>query len=89
MVGFLQVVIIAKMKNNSKCKSPGKILCDFKVLYDKPDAQVEVCRNCGKKVIYNRRDGRIDNDQYRRDHKRDILQSRGKDKRLFKKIYGK
>ena len=76
------------MKDQSKCTKPGHQLCDFKQIEDYPDAVVEVCINCGKKVIYNRRDGKIDEKQYLFDHKRDFLQRKGKDKKLFEKIYG-
>lgn len=60
------------MTDDSRC--PRVKYCDFLVLVDAEDAQVEVCKACGKKVIYNKRDGRIDNAKYLRDHYRDFMQ---------------
>jgi len=73
------------IKNRWKCKKG--FMCDFKVIGDYPDAQVEVCINCGKKLIYNRVRGKIDEVQYLEDHKRDFVQ-RSTNPKLYKRIYG-
>ena len=76
------------MRDNSKCSK--NFLCDFKSIGEHPDAYVEICTNCAKKVIYNKdENGRIDNAQYARDHIRDILQPFGSTAKLFEKIYGR
>lgn len=76
------------MKDDSKCLKIKAILCDFKRIGDYHDAIVEICTQCGKKVIYNKYNGRIDDAKYTRYHRRDILQPRGRDYKLFMKIYG-
>ncbi len=73
-------------KDRWKCKN--REMCDFKAIGNYPDAQTEVCRNCGKKIIYNRREnGKIDEVQYLADHKRDFIQKFTNPK-LYEKIYG-
>ena len=74
------------MIDDSKCRK--NIYCDFEVSRDLPDAQIEICINCGKKVIYNKRDNRVDNKKYLRDHIRHFVQPFGKTKRLFYRLYG-
>lgn len=75
------------MKDESKCSKD--LLCKFKVIRDLPDALIEVCVSCGKKVCYNKaKDGTVDNSKYLRDHLRDTLQPYGRTKELFYKIYG-
>lgn len=76
------------MRNDSKCRK--NIFCDFTLSRDLPDAQVEVCTKCGKKVVYFKdiRTGRIDNKKYLRDHIRDTVQPFGRTRKLFLMIYG-
>lgn len=90
------------MKDDSACRIA--ILCSFKVTGDHPDAQVEICTYCGKKVIYQKeitkfeqdengrtiieRGSRVDNAKYLRDHKRDFVQPHGRTRKLFLKLYG-
>lgn len=90
------------MRDDSHC--PKATLCDFKVIGDYPDAQVEICVRCGKKVVYNKeitefrgdengqtvvvRGTRTDNHKYLRDHARDFLQPHGKTRKLFLQVYG-
>ena len=75
------------MKDDSRC--PKRILCDFQVSRDLPDAQVEICLNCSKKVIYHKDgNGRVDNRKYLRDHIRQTVQPFGPTRRLFMEIYG-
>ena len=76
------------MKDQSSC--PVNFLCDFKPIGDHPDAHVERCVKCSKKVVYHKdANGRIDNKQYARDHIRDILQPFGDTAKLFEKVYGR
>ena len=65
-------------------------LCDFKVIGDHQDAQVEVCVQCSKRVIYNKNkiNGRIDNYKYLQDHRRDFVQPYGETRKDFLKLYG-
>ena len=72
------------MSDESKCRK--KELCEFQVSRDLPDAQIEACINCGKKVVYYKKGGRVNNEKYLADHKRDFLQPYGKDTKLFIKI---
>ena len=73
-------------KDDSRCKKG--VLCQFELSRDLPDARIEICTSCSKKVIYNKSEGQIDEIKYLRDHKRDTIQPYGKDKRLFIQIYG-
>ena len=75
------------MKNDSTC--PKAILCDFEVVGQYPDAQVEVCGFCRKKVIYRKdKKGGLDNKKYLRDHLRHTAQPYGRTAKIFYKIYG-
>src|SRR3990167_9309752 len=75
------------ISETSKCRK--NFLCDYELSRDLPDALIEICVNCGKKVIYNKgKDSRIDNVKYLRDHIRQTVQPFGKTRELFMKIYG-
>lgn len=76
------------LPEESKCRVTAKILCDFRVTGDYPDAQVEVCNFCGRKVIYNKSRGRIDNKLYLRQHFRDFVQPYGEMRDLYRRLYG-
>lgn len=73
-------------KDDSKCKKD--ILCKFEISRNLDDALIEICENCGKKIVYYKRNGLIDDRKYARDHKRDLIQPYGKDAKLFYKFYG-
>lgn len=73
--------------DDSRCRK--SIYCDFVLSRDLYDATIEVCSNCGKKVIYRKREkGRIDNKKYLRDHIRSTVQPFGRTKNIFFQIYG-
>src|SRR3990167_7481721 len=72
--------------DDSVCRK--NIYCDFTSLRDLSDAVIEVCTQCGKKVVYNKIGKRIDNAKYLRDHIRSTIQPYGKTQKLFYKIYG-
>ena len=74
------------MDDNSKCKK--SIFCDFELSRDLPDARIEVCAACGKKVIYRKIKGKYDEKKYLRDHIRDTVQPCGKNAKLFYQLYG-
>ena len=61
---------------------------DFIQRIDAPDAIVEDCKICGERVCYWKRDGRIDNTKYLRDHIRDFCQPEGPTSRIYAEIYG-
>jgi hypothetical protein len=73
--------------NGAKCRT-GAILCDYEVLIDQPDAQVERCRICHRRQIYRKIDGRVDNERYLADHMRFYLQPTGPTEQLYYRIYG-
>lgn len=75
------------MSNDARC--PKGAYCDFELLKDKPDAQVEVCTLCGKKVIYWKVGGKVDNKKYLEDHIRDFAQPLGATQDVFEEIYGR
>ena len=72
--------------DDSQCRK--NFLCEFEISQDLYDALIEICKNCGKKVVYNKVDGRVDSDKYLRDHLRDTVQPRGRTGKLFLEIYG-
>ena len=71
---------------SSKC-SVNKY-CGFDVVADYPDAVIERCRYCNRRVIYNVVGGRIDNQKYLRDHVRDFCQPYGATDSVYREIYG-
>lgn len=73
------------MQGDSACKK--NILCAFEISRNLPDAQIEICVNCGKKVVYPKIDGEVDPHKYARDHLRDTLQPYGSTYELYRKIY--
>ena len=61
-------------------------LHNYKVVKSHSDAIIEVCQECGHRLVTRvHKDGRINNKQYKEQHKRDFLQPNNKD---FKKYYG-
>ena len=75
------------MRDYSRCRK--KRYCDFKPIVDNSEAQVEICVQCSKKVIYRKDEtGRIDNAKYLRDHIRDTVQPFGRTRKIFLEIYG-
>jgi endonuclease I len=65
-------------------------LCQFETVGDDSKVHVDVCIHCGRKVRYNKdKDGRIDNEKYLKDHKRDFLQRGGRTSKLFEQVYKK
>ena len=68
------------MKDDSYCKKD--ILCEFSKENEFYDALVEICVNCGKRVVYQKP---IDQEKYALDHQRSTLQPSNP---LFKRIYG-
>ena len=75
--------------NEAYCKSDNYNLHQFYQIGDYEDAVVERCKECKKQVIYNKKDGRIDNFLYGKYHYRDILQPSGEMEQMFYQIYGK
>ena len=67
-----------------KCK-----YCDFLQILDNHEVVVEICKECGRKIIYNKRDGRIDNAKYLKDHIRQFAQPFGRTRKVFEELYGK
>lgn len=81
---LVKLFIFQKMKPN--CNNND--YCDFKVVVDNCEAQVEVCKRCGRKVIYNKVGGRIDNTKYLQDHIRDFCQPFGATAHVYAHVYG-
>ena len=75
------------MGNDSACRK--NVYCKFRLSRDLPDATIEVCVKCSKKVIYRKSKGRIDNKLYLRNHIRDTVQPFGKTAKIFEEIYGR
>lgn len=62
--------------------------CKFEVVGDYPDAKVEVCSLCSRRVIYNKVNGDVDPKQYLNDHIRDFCQPLGRTRYIYEEIYG-
>jgi len=73
--------------NEARCRK--SILCEFEENRNLPDAIIEVCIHCGRKVIYHKIEGRIDDARYLRMHIRDTLQPYGRTGKLFDQVWGK
>lgn len=71
-----------------KCDDKDKKLCDFKLIGEDNSVIVEVCRFCGRKVRFNKRNRKIDEKRYLDLHKRDFIQ-RSTNQKLYEKVYGK
>lgn len=64
-------------------------LCDYEVLSDTSEVTIEVCKKCHRRIFIRKdKRGRVDNDVYRVEHKRDLLQPVGETANLYKKEYG-
>jgi len=74
--------------NWQESKCPVNKYCDFEVIGDHPDAAVERCRYCHRKVIFNVVGGRVDNQKYLRHHVRDFCQPYGVTDSVYREIYG-
>ena len=74
------------MRDDSRCQK--NIYCQFDVVLSNDEVQVERCRNCGKKIIYNKINGKVDSAKYLRDHIRDTVQPVGRTAKLFRQFYG-
>ncbi len=74
------------MKDESNCKK--QKWCGFEITLENDEVQKEVCRYCGKRVIYRKIDGKVDSNKYLRDHVRDFCQPWGATKRVYLELYG-
>jgi len=64
-------------------------LHDYELLNDNAEVSIEVCSRCHKKLVMRKdKHGRVDNDVYRVEHKRDLLQPSGETSKLYQKEYG-
>ena len=73
----------------SKCPKDKWGYHDCIQFHDYPDAVVEGCQLCNKKLIYYKRDGKINETEYRNDHIRDFAQPYGSTAKIFYRIYGR
>ena len=73
----------------SKCEKDENGYHDPIRFHEYPDAIVEGCQLCNKKLIYYRREGRINEAEYYYDHIRDFAQPYGSTAKIFDRIYGK
>jgi hypothetical protein len=74
--------------SNGENRCRGASLCSFENLAVHEDAIVENCIRCGKRLIYNIVDGKIDQRRQTRNHIRDTVQPFGATHELFLEIYG-
>lgn len=75
-----------KIPEEAQCRK--EQLHDFIVSKDLPDALIEVCRFCGERAVYYKREGRYDAQKHLRAHLRDTLQPYGQTRKLFQQVYG-
>ena len=74
-------------------KCPKALLHDFRVLrdgekvLDLATVKFEACTQCGKRIRWNKVNGRVDNKKYLEAHLRDFLQREGPTAKLFYAIY--
>lgn len=61
---------------------------NMRVLHENPHVKWEVCMICGMRKRYNKGyKGRINNNEYLKDHVRNFAQKWGATKRIYNKIY--
>lgn len=61
---------------------------NMRVLHETPHAKWEVCMICGKRKRYNKGyKGRINNNEYLKDHVRNFAQKWGATKRIYMRTY--
>lgn len=72
--------------DDSKC--PKQKYCGFEIDRNDENVRIDRCRFCGKKVIYLRKNGKMDDKKYTRDHVRDICQPFGSTRRVYFEVYG-
>jgi hypothetical protein len=70
----------------SNCKSSQK-WCRFTRVRETPEAYVEKCDFCHRRVDYRIKGGTIDNRKYLSDHIRDTCQPYGRTKQVFEQVY--
>ena len=75
-----------EQKKMSKCKKWG--LHNYQVYIDNSEALVEICEKCGDKQIYNKRDGKKDENRHLLMNRRSILQPFGSMIKEFREEYG-
>lgn len=73
--------------NEARC--PKAVAHDFRDVASYPDATVEMCVNCSKRVIWKQDErGRMDNRGYLRAHFRSFVQPVGSNAQAFAAIHG-
>lgn len=60
---------------------------DFVQLYDSPQAKIERCNICGKRVRWNKNKKRVDNVGYLQAHVRQFAQPVGSTKTIFMRLH--
>lgn len=73
----------------SKCPKDKYGYHDPIQFHDYPDAVVEGCKICNKKLIYIKKNGKINEAEYYLDHLRDFAQPYGITAKIFHRTYGK
>ena len=62
-------------------------LHNYQTIRDCSEVKIDVCKQCKKRTVFRKdKQGRIDNEHYRKEHQRDFLQRTDK---LYNKYYGK
>jgi hypothetical protein len=72
-----------------KCPKDENGYHDPERLREEWDAIIEYCKICKKKLIYMKRDGKINEAEYYNDHIRDFAQPYGSTAKIFYRIHGK
>ncbi len=62
---------------------------DYVEIGSNPDVQIEVCKECKKKLVTKRNGGKAENLKYLKEHIRDTAQPHGATGKIFSKYYGK
>lgn len=72
----------------SEARCPKGILHDYEIAHNYPDALIEICNYCLKKVIYPKREGVYDEKKHLKAHLRDTIQPFGRNHKLFIQVHG-
>jgi len=73
--------------NDPKCGKEEKLYCKFDITFESDETHIETCVFCGKRLVYPKINGIVNNVKYKKDHKRDFIQA-DEEPELFIKLYG-
>ena len=84
----LSMMTIKDVDPRARCDNKRFKICDFIPILEDETMIAERCGMCGRKIHFNKKDGKYDNKLYGQLHIRSFLQPYGSMKGLFEEIHG-